>query len=147
MGQKSDFLRYHILKQYGGLYVDTDFQCLKSFDTLLYADFLIGIAYPSKPEFYIGLIGCIPEHPIISRAVSDMDKIRSVGWQAVFKTTGNYFFTSVFFKVVGKYMKGVVPLPPQYFYPWPNKQRHRKNAKAYIKDYSYAIHYWEVSWK
>jgi len=33
-GQKSDFLRYHILNQFGGLYVDTDFECLKPFDTL-----------------------------------------------------------------------------------------------------------------
>ena len=147
LGQKSDFLRYHILKQYGGLYVDTDFECLKPFDTLLYAHFLTGIGYPSKLELYIGLIGTIPEHPIISRVVSDMDEVRSKGWREVFNTTGTYFFTSVFFKVVTEYMKGIVALPPDYFYPFPNKERHRKNARAYIKDCSYAIHYWAVSWK
>ena len=28
-GMKSDIFRYEILKQIGGLYVDTDFECLK----------------------------------------------------------------------------------------------------------------------
>ena len=145
-GQRSDFLRYHILKQYGGLYVDTDFECLKSFDTLSFAEFLIGVGYPAAPELYIGLIGCVPEHPIISQVVADMDKVRSNNWRDIFNTTGTYFFTSTFFKVVAEYMKGIVVLPPPYFYPFPNKERHRKNARAYIKDCSYAIHYWAVSW-
>ena len=127
-GQRSDFLRYHILKQYGGLYIDTDFECLKPFNTLSYAEFLIGVGYPAAPELYIGLIGCVPEHPIICRVVADMDKVRNNNWRDIFNTTGTYFFTSTFFKVVTKYMKGVVVLPPPYFYPFPNTERHRKHA-------------------
>merc|ERR1712070_1358542 len=34
-GQKSDILRLEVLYQYGGLYVDTDFECLKSFESSL----------------------------------------------------------------------------------------------------------------
>ena len=45
LGQKSDYLRYHILNQFGGIYVDTDFECLKSFDSLSYVDFLVGVGY------------------------------------------------------------------------------------------------------
>ena len=33
-GQKSDILRYAILKKYGGIYLDTDFIGIKSFDNL-----------------------------------------------------------------------------------------------------------------
>ena len=32
---KSDILRFDILYQFGGLYIDTDFECLKSLDPFL----------------------------------------------------------------------------------------------------------------
>jgi mannosyltransferase OCH1-like enzyme len=146
LGQKSDFLRYHILNQFGGLYVDTDFECLKSFNTLAYAEFLAGVGYPAKPQLYIGLIGSVPGHSIISAMVSSLDTVRSKNWRAIFETTGADFFTSVFFRVIKEYTPGVVVLPTDYFYPFSNKKRHQDNGKDYIKDCSYAIHYWDVSW-
>lgn len=145
-GQKSDFLRYHILNQFGGLYVDTDFECLKPFDSLAYAEFLVGVGYPAAPQLYIGLIGSIPNHPITSTLVSSLDKVRGKNWRAIFDTTGADFFTSIFFKLVTEYTKGVVVLPTDYFYPFSNKKRHQDNGRDYIKDCSYAIHYWDVSW-
>lgn len=39
---KSDFLRYFILKENGGLYVDTDFECYKSFDEFLNYSLIAG---------------------------------------------------------------------------------------------------------
>lgn len=146
MGQKSDFLRYHILNEFGGLYIDTDFECLKSFDSLSYAEFLVGVGYPAAPELYIGLIGSVPGHPIISNVVAAMDKIKSNGWREIFNTTGTYFFTRIFFEVITEYTKGVVVLPTDYFYPFSNKIRHMKNGKDFIKECSYAIHYWDVAW-
>lgn len=145
-GQKSDFLRYHILNQLGGIYVDADFECLKPFDTLSYAEFLVGVGFPAAPQLFIGLIGSIPNHPITSALVSSLDRVRGGTWKNIFNTTGPNFFTSVFFGVVKKYIEGVVVLPTDYFYPFPNKQRHQSNGKDYIKDCSYAIHYWDVSW-
>ena len=68
-GMKSDILRYEILNKYGGLYVDTDFECLKPFDDLLHLNFFTGIGYDSKMQLYIGLIAGIPEHPIIKNCV------------------------------------------------------------------------------
>ena len=150
LGQKSDYLRYHILNQFGGLYVDTDFECLKPFDSLTYLDFLTGISYSSFVELYIGLIASVPNHPILTKVLETMEinKVKGLGWKTIFNTTGTYFFTKSFFEVVTKYMKGIVALPTQYLYPFPNYARHyaKGNGKAYVKDYSYAIHYWEVSW-
>lgn len=145
-GQKSDFLRYHILNQFGGMYVDTDFECLKSFDSLTYVDFLAGIAYAAKLEFGIGLICSIPNHPILEQIIHNLDKIRDGSTAAIFETTGSVFFTRMFFKVVTEYMKGIVILPYDYIYPFPNNKRHKENGRKYIKDCSYAIHYWKVSW-
>lgn len=145
-GQKSDFLRYHILNQFGGLYVDTDFECLKPFDSLSYAEFLVGVGYPARPQLCIGLIGSIPGHPIIASLVSSLDTVRRKNCRAISETTGVNFFTSVFFRQVTEHTPGVVVLPTDYFYPFSNKMRHQKNGKDYIKDCSYAIHYWDVSW-
>ena len=41
LGQKSDVLRYAILLKYGGIYLDTDFIGVKSFDELLHLDFYL----------------------------------------------------------------------------------------------------------
>ena len=146
LGQKSDFLRYHILNQYGGMYVDTDFECLKSFDTLAYADFLVGVGYRPVPLLYIGLIGSVPGHPVVKALTSAMKTVRGRNADEIFNTTGPHFFNNTFFKVVTKYMEGVVVLPTDYFYPFPGKFRFQSNGKDYIKDCSYAIHYWAVSW-
>ena len=146
-GQKSDFLRYHILNQFGGLYIDTDFECVKSFDTLSYADFLVGIGYPSNVELYIGLLGCSPNHPIMEEVIKSMNEIKEKGWREIFETTGTYFFTRNFFKVVSEYKEGIIALPPDFFYPFPNTGGHeRRNGINYIKDCSYAVHHWAVSW-
>jgi inositol phosphorylceramide mannosyltransferase catalytic subunit len=147
LGQKSDFLRYHILNQFGGIYADTDFECLRSFNSLSYVDFIGGVGFPSRIELYIGLIGCVPHHPIMEQIVNGMDKIRDGGWPAIFETTGTYFFTRTFFKVVTEYQKGIVMLPPDYFYPFPNQGGHEnRKGRDYIKDCSYAVHHWAVSW-
>lgn len=146
-GQKSDFLRYHILNQFGGIYVDTDFECLKSFDTLSYVSFITGVGFPSKVELYVGLIGSVPGHPIISRIVDSMDRVHDRKWEDIFETTGSYFFTRIFFEVIAGYMEGIVVLPPDYFYPFPNQRGYKhRDGRAYIKDCSYAIHHWETSW-
>lgn len=146
LGQKSDFLRYHILNQFGGLYVDTDFECLKSFDSLRYAEFLTGVGYPSSVELYIGLIGCVPQNPILNNVISSMDRIESDKWRSVFETTGTYFFTRKFFEIVKEYTPNIVVLPTDYFYPLPNNRR-GANKKEFIKEWSYAVHHWEMSWR
>ena len=144
MGQKSDYLRYHILYQYGGLYVDTDFECLKSFDSLSYANFITGVGYPSKVELYIGLMASVSNHPILKRMLNAMDK---ANMKDIFNSTGTYLFTKVFFEEVKEYKKGILVLPTDYFYPFPNhKDHHLENGRDYIKECSYAVHHWAVSW-
>ena len=146
-GQRSDYFRYLILNKYGGIYVDTDFECLKPFEDLTYANFIVGVGYPSFVELYIGLIACTPHHPVIKEMIRSINDINGNGWKNVFETTGTYAFTRAFFKVVKKYQKGVIALPTDYFYPFPNTKGHEKeNGRDYITDCSYAVHHWEVSW-
>lgn len=147
MGQKADYLRYHILNQFGGLYVDTDFECLQPFDSLLFTEFLAGISYDPHPIVNIAIIGSIPGHPILKKLLDTMIVTPGDTSKNVFNSTGPLFFTKCFFEVVGEYMKGVTVLPPQYLYPFPNEKGFQnRNGKDYVKECSYAVHYWDVSW-
>lgn len=149
-GPKSDLLRYHLLDVYGGLYVDTDFECIKPFNDLTYLDFFTSIAYAKNIELYPGLIGAVPNHPITKKIIEEVNKIRYMPESStgVLETISSYFFTRVFWSVITKYIEGVATFPPDYFYPFPNQRGHnRRSGKDYIKDCSYAVHHWSVSWQ
>lgn len=75
-GEKSDILRYEILYQEGGLYVDHDVKCFKSFEPLNMAyDFYVGMDTP----FTTPLSSCVfptnnivasrPGHPILKQTL------------------------------------------------------------------------------
>ena len=146
MGQRSDIFRYEILNRHGGLYIDTDFECLKPFDDLLYLDFFTGISYDTKMVLYVGLIATVPGHPIIEKCVNLIGSYNGNNVFTVMDTTGPYYFTRCFYETVNKDTKGVVAFPMDFFYPLPNYLRDTKEPHKYIKDFSYAIHYWAVTW-
>ena len=77
--EKSDLLRYEILFQEGGVYVDHDVKCFKSFDDLNAAyDFYCGMDMPGTSSLPTcvhttnNLIGAVPGHPILK---SSMEKL------------------------------------------------------------------------
>lgn len=146
-GQKSDIFRYEILRRHGGIYCDTDFECLKPFDDLLYLDFFTSSGYVGKVELYIGLIASVPNHPIINRMINDMTGVNEHNsvWD-IFKTTGSWRFTDVFFQEVNENTDWVCAMPQGFFYPFPNNDRSCPNPEKYIKPYSYALHHWSVAW-
>lgn len=80
-GEKSDLLRYEILFQEGGVYVDHDVKCFQSFDRLNSAyDFYCGIDMPytsSLPSCIYttnNLIGAKKQHPILYACMQMLEK-------------------------------------------------------------------------
>ena len=161
-GEKSDIVRYEILEREGGLYVDTDFECLKPFDDIAKsADCFFGLAYSEgAPHYNNALIGCRPHHPILRQCV---ESIRSGNgdndFARILQTTGPHFFTSCLntclWPTHGQTtpvdMGIVVPFPVAYFYPFPDARRgDYQSIEAVKQDWihpeTYAIHYWCVSW-
>jgi mannosyltransferase OCH1-like enzyme len=135
-GMRADILRYEILAKQGGLYADVDFECLKSFNDLLYLDFFTSIGYERKVELYIGLIACVPNHPIITECINGIKMIpKKKGFEHIFNSTGSYHFTRSFFTEVEKDGNGVVAFPMGFFYPFPNNMRKLHGARRYIKPY------------
>jgi len=147
LGMKSDIMRYEILNQFGGLYVDTDFECIKPFDDLMYLDFFTGISYDIKAELYIGILASTPGHPIMQECVKGIKTPYNGNKPfTIFELTGPYYFTRNFFKVAEQNPDGIVAFPMAYFYPFPNNKRNETNPYQYVRECSYAIHHWGVSW-
>lgn len=60
LGIKSDILRYVILYKFGGLYVDTDMECLRPFDDLIKLRDKEGFVAPVREYINNGMIASIP---------------------------------------------------------------------------------------
>ncbi len=146
LGQKSDILRYEILRQQGGVYVDTDFECIKPFDDLLFLDFFTGITTDADAQLYIGILGSVPNHPIMNTCATSLRPYSGNNGDGVMDATGPYYFTRCFFSTVNKDTEGVVAFPMAFFYPFPNHLRFTEDGRKYILPQSYAVHYWKTSW-
>lgn len=148
-GQRSDILRYEILYQYGGLYIDVDFRCVKPFDILHHAlDFYCGLI----TESYLanGLIASTPGHTLLKKVI---DSIHSVSvkdnFQNIIDLTGPGLLQKIFLEYAETCPGRNVLMPCTYFYPSPNTARHlpKRGQDAYIKPESFAIHYWACTWQ
>ena len=66
---KSDLIRLMILQRFGGLYVDTDFECVRSFDRLLGAGSLI-VPDMIEGDPCNGLMAAVPNHPLVDQMLA-----------------------------------------------------------------------------
>lgn len=87
--EKADLLRYEILLNYGGIYIDHDVKCFKSFDEITKAfDLFCGLEVPFQTPLDSSvfptnnLIGAKPQHPVL---FSCIDKICK-RWNEIGKT-------------------------------------------------------------
>jgi mannosyltransferase OCH1-like enzyme len=115
---KADLLRFEILNKFGGMYADTDFECLKPLDDFHRLSFYTGIVYGKGVEINVGLLGSIPNHPILLDYLSNINYKADSGWLDVFNTTGPYYFTKIFLRNVTTETKDIVAFPTIYFYPF-----------------------------
>lgn len=146
-GEKSDIARYEILYRFGGLYIDTDFECLRAFDHLHECyDFYIGIQ-PLDTNFVqlgIGLIGSVPGHQLLRTCMSKLAE-NAAQYVQVIHRTGPIYFTRIFEAVAPLLSDATVALPATYFYPKGYSQTDEPE-QVWRKPESFAVHHWEGSW-
>jgi len=167
-GEKSDILRYEILFYLGGVYVDTDFKCIRAFDDIHRScSFFAGLEFTDQPlGVFNSIIGSMAKHPICKTCMESIAKQsldRTTGTNknvimqriVIMKRTGPYFLSDI----VRNYLQNandndtMVLFPPTFFYPYPHTHinKHRNNTTAEIqkiweKPESVAMHLWHVSW-
>lgn len=103
---KANIMRCQILEQYGGLYLDADFEPRRPLNELdveyqwYVADdfFTIFVGDKQRPEKLAnGLIGCIPHHPIMKEMIRRIELIdpTQIAVQPSHATTGPRLFSEV----------------------------------------------------
>lgn len=154
LGSKSDIFRYEVLYRYGGLYMDTDFFCLKSFNDFLHLDLFTGSGHVDMPEAFNGLIGVSKENPIFRKLIDRIKNLNNFhgGFDEILTLTGPRFFSSVLFRELDN--QKIVMFPTKFFYSFPATERFkiRNNLNenifsAYKTEDSYCIHLWYSSWQ
>ena len=145
-GGRSDILKWEIVYRFGGVYVDTDFECLKPLDHLhdLY-DFYTGIQTLDTAYLQLGaaLYAARPGHPILKECVEGIKHNQHIPMIVV--QTGPIHFTRSMLKAADKDGNIDIAFPSTYFYPKGCTQK-EEPASVWLKPESLAVHHWAESW-
>ncbi len=114
--ERADILRLELLWRFGGVYVDTDFECFKSIDGLLEGvEFFTGLmkaAGKAKPaRVNNAIFGSVPGHPLLGRAIEEL-RAHEIGVRYDKHLSGAMFFNALVMD-----NPDVTIFPPEYFYP------------------------------
>jgi inositol phosphorylceramide mannosyltransferase catalytic subunit len=69
--ERADILRVELLWRMGGVYIDTDFECLRPLEGLL-QDVEVFVAYINRHRINNAIMGAVPQHPLLDRALKEM---------------------------------------------------------------------------
>jgi mannosyltransferase OCH1-like enzyme len=128
---RTDILRLEVVWRFGGVHIDTDFECVRSIEPLLDGvDFFTAWMEQGK-RVNNAIMGAVPGHPIVDRA---LDEIRPtdhfVPWDK--ETTGPLFFD----RVLRQFPDATI-FPKAYFFgATPEELRE-----------AYAVHHDANAWK
>lgn len=131
----SDIVRLEVLKEYGGIYIDADTERLESIDDapFLNADFF-AVEANKIGRVANGIIGAVPEHPIIVAYMKAMAKAEKV--EPVWSTIGGTLFT----EMIDQHLTPETQiLPPHTFYPFDSRG---EKSRTFGEGKTYAQHFW-----
>jgi mannosyltransferase OCH1-like enzyme len=132
---KADVVRYELLHRYGGVWVDTDFECLKPINELLYG---VGafVAWETQDVWANNAImGAVEGHPFLRALIERLPaRVERANSSRPAVMSGPQFLTEVL-----KDFPGVHVFPQGHFYPYLWNELHRK-GEAFPE--AYAVHHW-----
>jgi inositol phosphorylceramide mannosyltransferase catalytic subunit len=127
--ERADILRLELLWRFGGVYMDVDFECLRSIE-LLIDDVDFFTADLERGRVNNALIGSVAGHPILDRALDEVRPREFHGYDK--EATGPLFFD----RLVKEYPE-VKVFSKEIFYP-----------QGYeVREHGYAVHHNANSWK
>jgi mannosyltransferase OCH1-like enzyme len=149
-GERSDIARYEILYQFGGVYLDVDFQCIKSLSDFHHVyDFYTSIVpLDCCSSLANGVIGSMPRHPILRECITSL----SSNWhqKTILLRAGPQHFEKAFWKAAQAYNGKIIAFPASFFFPITNTQattiKTTEAIRPFIKPETVAIHHWTGTW-
>jgi mannosyltransferase OCH1-like enzyme len=142
--QRADIARYEILHQYGGIYIDTDFECLKPLDAALLDGVSCFCAAEGENYFAIGILGAVPRHPFLDTVIRILPAAVAASPQGgAVNQTGPGMFSRVLLERRRRGVDDVVVFPTKLFYPYHWSEPHKRDGPF---PEAYAVHHWAGSW-
>jgi mannosyltransferase OCH1-like enzyme len=138
MAQKADIARFELLYNFGGVYVDCDFECLKNIEALI-SNIEAFAAIESPGIVCPSIMGCTPKNHIFKMLIDDMpESIKINSHLPITYQTGPIYITT---KLRGR--KDITIFRSELFYPYLYTEKYRKGEKF---PNAYAVHHWSGSW-
>jgi mannosyltransferase OCH1-like enzyme len=127
--ERSDILRLELLWRFGGVYVDTDFECLRSIEPLI-AEVDFFVADIERGRANNAIIGAVAKHRILDRAIDEMRPRQFYGYD---KEAAGPLFLDRLLK------------------DYPNAKRFEKKlfyaTGGAAREHGYAVHHEANAWK
>jgi len=143
----SDYARLFALYNFGGIYLDTDVEVLKSFDIFLINSGFLG--FESKDSVATAVIGSVKNNNILKELLSFYDNKKFINLDGTLNTTTNVAIITRFFSLSGLVLNGKKQkirnftfYPQEIFCPNDLSVLFTKDPKN-----SYTIHHFDESWR
>lgn len=135
---RADFLRLEIIKKYGGVYADCDFQCLKSFEGLLDGvDAFSGLDRNDR-VYAAAIFGSVKEHDFLKEVIKETYRTREI-----IEREKKISIATIIFGNLAADRIDVHLFPPGIFYPYTYTEMERASEKF---ENAYAVHHWGRTW-
>ena len=133
---RADVARYEILLEHGGVYVDTDMECLRPIDTLL--EGVECFAGWEAQGIWVNnaVLGAAPGHPFMAALVDGLEhNVVAHRGSRPNVLSGPQYLTPVY----RQHADEVVVYPKDYFYPYLWSELDRQHEEF---PNSWAVHHW-----
>lgn len=147
----SDYARYDILYQYGGLYFDTDVELIKSIEKIVEKGSFMGFEFSDKEKVRVapGLgFGVLPNLKFLKEILDYYNKLHFVNKDGSYNQTTIVEHTTNIFKNYGlkkenkiQKIEDITIYPTDYFCPL-----NYRTGKLFITDKTISIHHYTASW-
>jgi hypothetical protein len=133
LAERADLVRYEVLRRHGGIYIDTDVECLRPIDPLV-DGVLAFSSYEVPGRLCNAVMGAVPGHPAIER-LTELAAV-TAGFGTFPEATATTFSTYVLER-----FPDVTLFGPDRFYPhlW-------DGTENLSDDPPYARHHWAKNW-
>lgn len=146
----SDYVRIWALYNQWGIYLDTDVEIVKSFDSLL--EYKVFIGFADEKNIGTAVIWWESGHPLFRDILKYYDQAKECSGNNKIITDILHTYGLPHDRDMSKIYQldeGIVVYPKEYFEPIDYTNRYKtpeENKKYYITKKSYAIHYSNLSW-
>jgi mannosyltransferase OCH1-like enzyme len=131
--ERADILRLELLYTHGGVYLDTDLECLRPLDDVLEGHTFVGVCH--KPGRITNTaIASVPEHPLLDRAMHEIKPL-DVYWTGSSDSLKDVAGPRLLQRLVPEF-EDIVLLEPYMFFP----------SNADEREHAIAVHHMARVW-